>query len=384
MYRIRLLNSIPVPALSRLSAGHYRVGVDVEQPDAVLIGPGAVEPFEFGPGLRAVARAAAGSADLPVRELTARGIPVFTAVGAQANAVKELVLAGMLLASRRLPEAMAALRSADLDHPEAIDSLRERLHGSELAGRTLGVVGLGLVGVQVANAARALGMRVLGLDPELGVDGAWQLDAEVMQAGSLNELFAGSDYISFHVPASEATAGLFDRNALMHLRKGVVLLNFSHPDVVAAAALREGFAEDRIGRYVTDFPTRELLACERVIALPRLGAATREAGDNAAAMVIGQLRAFLENGEIRHAVNFPGARMVRSGRARLCVAHRDRPNMIGPLAQAVGAAGLNIAQMRSAARVGLSYSLIDVDAEIPESVLRTIAEINGVLSLRVV
>lgn len=385
MHRIRLLNSIPAQALARLPAGHYRVGIDIEQPDAILIGAGPVDmPIAAGAGLRAVARAAAGSSDLPVAMLSEHGVPVFTAVGAQANAVKELVLAGLLLASRNLIEAIAAQREAVPERVEDIGKLRERFQGNELSGRTLGVVGLGQVGVQVANAARALGMRVLGLDPELGVDGAWQLDAGVMQAGSLYELYAGSDYISFHVPANEATVDLFDANALMHVRKGVVLLNFSHPDVVSSTAVREGLEAERIDRYVTDFPSLELADSARVIALPRLGAATREAGDNAAAMVVGQLRAFLEHGEIRHAVNFPGLRMVRSGRCRLCVAHRNQPNMIGPLAQAVGAAGMNITQMRNTARAGLSYSLIDVDTEVPEAMVQAIAAIDGILSVRVV
>lgn len=386
MYRILTLNNISPQGLTRFPAGHYRVGSDIEQPDAVLVRSADMHAIEVPVSVKAVGRAGAGTNNIPVAKLSERGIPVFNAPGANANAVKELVLAGMLLAVRNLPEALGFLK--DNGHAADLGSLiereKKRFVGAELAGRTLGVVGLGAIGVKVANAARALGMRVLGLDPHMTVEGAWQLSSDVMKAGSLNELYAGSDFITFHVPLTDTTRNLFDVGSLAHVRNGVVLLNFARGGIIAADALRQGLEQGRISRYVTDFPSAELAGSDRVIALPHLGASTLEAEENSAVMVVEQLRDYLENGNIANAVNFPGLRMSREGKARICIANRNRPNMIGQLSHVLGDAGLNIAQMHNASRGEMAYTVIDVDAGVPEAVVGAIARIDGILAVRVV
>jgi D-3-phosphoglycerate dehydrogenase len=386
MYRILTLNNISAQGLARFPAGHYRVGTGVDQPDAVLVRSADMNAMAIPASVKAVGRAGAGTNNIPVAALSARGVPVFNAPGANANAVKELVLAGMLMAVRNLPEALGFLHehrdSADLS--ALIEKEKKRFVGAELSGRTLGVVGLGAIGVKVANAARALGMRVLGLDPHMTVEGAWQLSAEVMKAGSLNELYAGSDFVSFHVPLVDATRHLFNAGSLQHVRNGVVLINFARAGIVDAGAVREGLADGRIARYVTDFPAPELAGQASVLALPHLGASTREAEENSAVMVVDQLRDYLENGNIANAVNFPSLRMAREGQARVCVANRNRPNMIGQLSHVLGEAGLNIAQMHNASRGDMAYTVIDVDAEVGEEVLASIAAIDGILAVRVV
>jgi D-3-phosphoglycerate dehydrogenase len=386
MYRILTLNNISAQGLARFPAGHYRVGTGVDQPDAVLVRSADMNAMAVPASVKAVGRAGAGTNNIPVAALSARGVPVFNAPGANANAVKELVLAGMLMAVRNLPEALGFLHehrdSADLS--ALIEKEKKRFVGAELSGRTLGVVGLGAIGVKVANAARALGMRVLGLDPHMTVEGAWQLSAEVMKAGSLNELYAGSDFVSFHVPLVDATRHLFNAGSLQHVRNGVVLINFARAGIVDAGAVREGLADGRIARYVTDFPAPELAGQASVLALPHLGASTREAEENSAVMVVDQLRDYLENGNIANAVNFPSLRMAREGQARVCVANRNRPNMIGQLSHVLGEAGLNIAQMHNASRGDMAYTVIDVDAEVGEEVLASIAAIDGILAVRVV
>jgi len=386
VFKIQTLNNISRNGLDRLPANLYRVANDIGEADALLVRSADMHKSPIPRSVKAVARAGAGVNNIPVAELSARGVPVFNAPGANANAVKELVVAGMLLAARNLADALGFVRDLksgdDLDH--RVEAEKKRFVGSELAGKTLGVVGLGAIGVKVANAAYALGMRVLGFDPHMTVEGAWQLSSEVAKAGSLAELFAASDYITFHVPLNDRTRGIFGAQALASVRPGVVLLNFAREGIVDPAVLREGLADGRIGRYVSDFPDADLLGNARVIALPHLGASTGEAEENCAVMVVDQLRDFLEHGNVRHSVNFPETRMARTGLARICVANQNRPNMIGQLSHVLGEAGVNIAQMHNASRADLAYSLIDVDTPVPDTLLAAIAAIDGILSVRVI
>ena len=386
VFKIQTLNNISRNGLDRLPANLYRVANDIGDADALLVRSADMHKSPIPRSVKAVARAGAGVNNIPVAELSARGVPVFNAPGANANAVKELVVAGMLLAARNLADALGFVRDLksgdDLDH--RVEAEKKRFVGSELAGKTLGVVGLGAIGVKVANAAYALGMRVLGFDPHMTVEGAWQLSSEVAKAGSLAELFAASDYITFHVPLNDRTRGIFGAQALASVRPGVVLLNFAREGIVDPAVLREGLADGRIGRYVSDFPDADLLGNARVIALPHLGASTGEAEENCAVMVVDQLRDFLEHGNVRHSVNFPETRMARTGLARICVANQNRPNMIGQLSHVLGEAGVNIAQMHNASRADLAYSLIDVDTPVPDTLLAAIAAIDGILSVRVI
>jgi len=386
MFKVQTLNNISRNGLDRLPANLYSVANDVSEPDAVLVRSADMHKSPIPVSVKAIARAGAGVNNIPVADLSARGVPVFNAPGANANAVKELVVAGMLLAARNLADAIGFVRDLksgdDLHH--RVEAEKKRFVGSELAGKTLGVIGLGAIGVKVANAAHALGMRVLGFDPHMTVEGAWQLSSEVAKAGSLGELFAASDYITFHVPLNDKTRGIFGAQALDVARNGVVLLNFAREGIVDAATLRKGLENGRIGRYVSDFPDADLLGNPRVIALPHLGASTGEAEENCAVMVVDQLRDFLEHGNVRHSVNFPETRMSRSGTARICVANQNRPNMIGQLSHVLGEAGVNIAQMHNASRAELAYTLIDVDSPVPPTLVSAIAAIDGILSVRVI
>jgi D-3-phosphoglycerate dehydrogenase len=386
MFKVQTLNNISRTGLDRLPADRYRVANEIDAPDAVLLRSADMHKLEIPASVRAIARAGAGTNNIPVAAMSQRGIPVFNAPGANANAVKELVLAGMLLAARNVGDALGFVGglAGHADPHHAIEAEKKRFVGIELAGRTLGVIGLGAIGVKVANAARALGMTVYGFDPHMTVDGAWQLSSEVVKAGSLNELYAASDFITFHVPLNDATRGIFSVASLGVARKGVVLLNFAREGIVDAEALKQGLSDGRIGRYVTDFPQPELLGNARVIGLPHLGASTLEAEENCAVMVVDQLRDFLENGNVANAVNFPNTRMPREGRARLCIANQNRPNMIGQLTHSLGVAGVNIAQMHNASRGDVAYTLVDTDSEVDAATLSEIAAIEGILSVRMV
>jgi D-3-phosphoglycerate dehydrogenase len=386
MYKIKTLNNISNTGLNRLPHGVYTIGNDIAEPDAVLLRSADMHKLEIPASLKAIGRAGAGVNNIPVSEMSQRGIVVFNAPGANANAVKELVLAGMLLSARNIGEALVFSETLKgrADAEQAMESEKKRFVGTELSDRVLGVVGLGAIGVKVANAARALGMRVFGLDPHMTVEGAWQLSSDVVKAGSLTELFAASDYISFHVPLNDATRGLFGDAALAVAKPGVVLLNFARDGIIDAGTLKRGLAEGKIGRYVTDFPKADLVGDPRVIGLPHLGASTLEAEENCAIMVVDQVRDYLENGNVTNAVNFPTTRMPRAGQARVCVANRNVPNMIGQLSNVLGAAGLNIAQMHNASRGEVAYNLVDVECAVPEAVARQIEAIEGILSVRIV
>ena len=386
MFKIQTLNNISKNGLSRLPSAQYSVANDVAEPDAILVRSADMHGKPLAASIKAVARAGAGVNNIPVAEFSKRGVPVFNAPGANANAVKELVVAGMLIAARNLGDALAfvsGLNSSD-DLHHRVEAEKKRFVGSELAGKTLGVIGLGAIGVKVANAAHALGMCVLGFDPHMTIDGAWALSSDVVKASSLNELYAASDYISFHVPLNDATRGIFGAAALELARPGVVLLNFAREGIIDPATLKLGLSDGRIGRYVTDFPNADLLGNARVVGLPHLGASTGEAEENCALMVVDQLRDFLENGNVHNAVNFPNTRMSRTGSARLCIANQNRPNMIGQLSHVLGEAGVNIAQMHNASRGDIAYTLIDLDSRASTSLIDAIGKIEGILSVRAI
>jgi len=386
MFKIKTLNNISQSGLSRLPHGSYLVGTDLSDPDAILVRSADMHKLELPASLKAVGRAGAGVNNIPVAALSERGIPVFNAPGANANAVKELVLAGMLMSARNLPDALAFTQTLKgrADAEPAMEAEKKRFVGTELAGRVLGVVGLGAIGVKVANAARALGMRVFGFDPHMTVEGAWQLSSDVVKAGSLNELYAASDFVTFHVPLMDATRGMFSTASLAVAKPGIVLMNFARDGIVAHDALREGLASNRIARYISDFPKPDMVGDPRVIAFPHLGASTLEAEENCALMVVDQLREFLENGHIVNAVNFPGTRMSRVGQGRICVANRNVPNMIGQLSNVLGRHGLNIMQMHNASKGEYAYNLVDVETGVAEAVVREIASVDGILSVRVI
>ena len=383
--RIRSYNAISPLGLDRLP-GSYEVGADVEAPDGVLVRSADLHKVELPDTVLAVARAGAGTNNIPVAELSQRGIVVFNTPGANANAVKELVLAGMLLAARNLVPAAAfaaGLSGTDAEINEATEKGKKAFVGFELPGRTLGVIGLGAIGVLVANAARSLGMRVLGFDPQISISNAWQLSSDIERAATIEDVFAGSDLVTVHVPLVEATKKLVGAERLALLAPGSVLLNFSRAGIVDESAVLAALAEGTLRSYVCDFPSAALNGNPNVVTLPHLGASTGEAEDNCAVMAAEQLAAYLEDGEIRNSVNFPEASLRRApGTTRLAVANSNVPNMVGQISTLLADAGLNIADLLNKSRGELAYTLIDVDGDLPDVVMAKIRGIAGVLAAR--
>jgi D-3-phosphoglycerate dehydrogenase len=383
--RIRTYNAISPLGLDRLPA-EYEVGSDVEAPDGVLVRSADLHKVELPDTVLAVARAGAGTNNIPVAELSQRGIVVFNTPGANANAVKELVLAGMLLAARNLVPAAAfaaGLSGTDAEINEATEKGKKAFVGFELPGKTLGVIGLGAIGVLVANAARSLGMRVVGFDPQISISNAWQLSSDIERAATLEDVFAGADLVTVHVPLVDATKKLVSSDRLALLRPGSVLLNFSRAGIVDETAVLAALDSGALRSYVCDFPSAALNGHPSVVTLPHLGASTGEAEDNCAVMAADQLSAFLEDGEIHNSVNFPEASLRRGpGTTRLSIANSNVPNMVGQISTLLAAAGLNIADLLNTSRGELAYTLIDVDGDLSDLVMAQIRGISGVLAAR--
>ena len=386
-YRILTLNNISARGLDRLPRERYEIASDLNQPDAILVRSADMHKITVAPSVLAIGRAGAGTNNIPVAELSKRGIPVFNAPGANANAVKELVLAGLFLAARNICQAWAFARgiSGD-DHAidAAVEQGKKKFVGFELPGRTLGVIGLGAIGVEVANSAQALGMKVLGYDPQITVHRAWQLSSSVEQALSLDDLFARSDAISVHVPLNNDTRALVSAARLKLMRKGGVILNFARAPIVDDAAVLASLDGGQLGAYICDFPNNALKDHAKVVTLPHLGASTGEAEENCAVMVADTVRDYLENGNIRNSVNFPESLLPRvPGVTRLSVANRNVPNMVGQISTCLAAAGLNIADLLNKSRGEYAYTLIDIDSAVPQSIIGQIRGIEGVLAARV-
>jgi D-3-phosphoglycerate dehydrogenase len=386
-FRDLTLNDISARGLARLPRERYQVGADITRPDAILVRSADMHGAPIAPEVRAVGRAGAGVNNIPVETLSRRGIPVFNTPGANANAVKELVLAGLLLAARNIAPAWLFARSLSGDDA-AIESAVERgkknFVGFELPGRTLGVVGLGAIGVEVANSALALGMHVLGYDPQITVQRAWQLSASVEQALSLEDLFARADAISVHVPLNERTTKLVNATRLALMKADGTLLNFARAAIVDDAAVIAALDAGRLHAYVCDFPTAALKDHPQVVTLPHLGASTGEAEENCAVMVAEQVRDFLENGNIRNSVNYPEAILARiPNTTRLAIANSNVPNMVGQISTCLAAAQLNIADLLNKSRGEYAYTLIDTDGTVGEEVLAKIRAIAGVLCARI-
>jgi D-3-phosphoglycerate dehydrogenase len=383
--RVLVLNQVSAQGLKRLPAELYQVGKDVATPDAILVRSADMHAMEIAPSVKAIARAGAGTNNIPVKAMSARGVPVFNAPGANANAVKELVLAGMLMAARNLPGALrfvAALDANDADMETRVEDGKKAFAGFELAGHTLGIVGLGKIGCLVADAAIKLGMNVLGHDPDITVDAAWSLPSQVRRAGSVAEVLRASHFVTLHVPLVEATRGLVSGSNLGTMRSGAVLLNFSREGVVDNSAVLAALESRHLGWYVCDFPHPLLNAHERVLALPHLGASTCEAEDNSALMVVDQLRDFLEHGNVSRSVNFPEVTMARESPWRVAIANANVPNMLGQISTTMAQASLNIHNMVNKSRGEVAYTLVDVDSAVQPAVLAKLAAIKGVLAVR--
>jgi D-3-phosphoglycerate dehydrogenase len=385
-FRILTLNNISDRGLARLPRERYEVSGSIEHPDAILVRSADMHAMSIAPEVRAIGRAGAGINNIPVPPLSARGVVVFNTPGANANAVKELVFAGMLLAARNIGPAWQfarALAGDDAAIAAAVEQGKKRFVGFELPGRTLGVVGLGAVGVEVANSALALGMKVLGYDPQLTVQRAWQLSSSAEQARSLEDLCARSDLITVHVPLNAATTGLVDAARLALMKPDATLLNFARAAIVDDAAVIAALDAGRLHAYVCDFPTNALKDHPQVVTLPHLGASTGEAEENCAVMVAEQLRDFLENGNIRNSVNYPEAVLPRvPNTTRLGIANRNVPNMVGQISTCLAARRINIADLLNKSRGEYAYTLIDVEGTVGDELLAQIRAIDGVLAAR--
>jgi D-3-phosphoglycerate dehydrogenase / 2-oxoglutarate reductase len=387
MYKILTLNNISVAGLERLPREDYEVASEIQHPDAILLRSFKMHDMEIPSTLKAVGRAGAGVNNIPVDKMSAAGIPVFNAPGANANAVKELVITGMLLACRNICQAWdfaRQLEGKDAEINKQVEAGKKNFGGFELPGRTLGVIGLGAIGRQVANAAQALGMNVIGFDPGITVEGAWELSSNVKKAATVDELLSQVDFVTFHVPLIDATKNMINAERLKIMKDNVVILNFARGGIIDDEAVSEAIKAGKVYAYVCDFPSNLLKQHERVITLPHLGASTGEAEDNCAIMVAEQVREYLENGNIRNSVNFPEVKMPRTEGFRLAVVNSNVPNMVGQISTALADAGLNIVDMLNKSKGELAYTLTDVNEEVPETVLEKIKAIDGVLAVRVV
>jgi D-3-phosphoglycerate dehydrogenase len=386
-HKILTLNAISKQGLERLPAESYSIGNDIAEPDAILVRSTKMHDMTIPASVKAIARAGAGTNNVPVVKMSERGVPVFNAPGANANAVKELVFAGMLMGARNLIPALRfaeGLTGTDAEISKAVEAGKKNYAGNELPNRTLGIIGLGAIGSLVADAAIKLGMNVLGYDPEITVEAAWRLPSTVRKAQSVDDVVKNSDFITLHVPLIDATRNLINAERLALMKKTTVLLNFAREGIVDDKAVVEAINAGNLRAYVCDFPANALKGCAGVVTLPHLGASTMEAEDNCAIMVAEQVRDYLENGNVLNAVNFPNVSMPRESEHRLAIANANVPNMVGQISTAVADAGLNIHNMVNKSKGEIAYTLVDLDSAMPQAVIDKIAAIKGVLMVRAI
>lgn len=385
MFRILTMNKIARSGLDILVEAGYTVDEHLERPDGLLLRSANLHHWRIPPSLQAIGRAGAGVNNIPLDIMSEHGIAVFNTPGANANAVKELVLAGMLLAIRRLPQALgfvAGITGDDHALHEQVEAQKKHFVGRELAGKVLGVIGLGAIGIQVANAGIALGMRVIGYDSAITVERAWMLSSEVSKASSLQTVLGNSDVVSIHVPLLPETKNMITPALLAEARQGLILLNFSREGIVSPQVVLEALHKHQLDTYVTDFPAAVLHGQPRVIALPHLGASTVEAEENCAVMAASQLRDYLEQGTIRHSVNLPDCAMECSTGHRIAIVHGNVPNMLGQISTHVAQWGGNIIDMINRSKEQLAYTLLDIDQQPDDVLLQTLIHIDGVRMVR--
>jgi D-3-phosphoglycerate dehydrogenase len=387
MHKILTLNNISVAGLERLPRDCYEVASEIQHPDAILVRSFNMHDMEIPESVKAIGRAGAGVNNIPVDAMSKRGVPVFNAPGANANAVKELVIAGMLIAARNLVQGWSFARGLEGDDAEIskqVESGKKNFAGMELPGRTLGVIGLGAIGVQVANAAHALGMKVMGYDPDITVQSAWQMSSDVEQASGIDDLLSQVDFVTFHVPLVDATRHMINAERLRIMKDNVVLLNFSRNGIIDDEAVVKSLDSGKIYAYVCDFPSNLLKNHPRVVTLPHLGASTQEAEDNCAIMVADEIRDYLENGNVRNSVNFPKVYMKRYEGYRLAVVNENVPNMLGQISTTLAESGFNIVDMINKSKGDLAYTLVDIDAEVSQECIDRISATTGVLAVRAI
>jgi D-3-phosphoglycerate dehydrogenase len=387
VYKVLTLNNIAKVGLAKLPTSSYQISNDVKDPDAILVRSANMHAIDIPANLKAVGRAGAGVNNIPVAKMSTKGIPVFNAPGANSNAVKELVIAGLILGCRQICEAWdfaRGLEGSDEEIGKAVEAGKKNFAGFELPGRTLGVVGLGAIGRLVANAAVGLGMNVIGFDPGLTVEGAWALSSSVRKAHTLEDVFREADFLTVHVPLADATRKLVNADRLASMKKGAVILNFAREGIVDDQAVVDAIDEGHVHGYISDFPTNITKNHRRCVTLPHLGASTAEAEDNCAIMVADQVRDFLENGNVRNAVNFPEVVVPRRTAHRLVCANANVPNMLGQISDAFGQAGLNIHDMVNSSKGELAYTVVDLDGPVPDAVFKQISGIKGVVMARLI
>lgn len=385
MFKVLTLNNIAVEGLRHFPRDRYEVASEIAHPDAIILRSYNMHDMVIPDTVAAIGRAGAGTNNIPIESMSARGIPVFNAPGANANAVKELAIAGLLIAARNICDAREYVRGlADTGDKleKAVEAAKKQFVGFELPGKTLGVIGLGAIGVEVANAALALGMKVVGFDPKITVRRAWQLSAGVEHADTLDQLFQKSDAVTCHIPLVEETKNLVNRDRISLMRNGGVIINFARSGVVDDVAVMAALDSGKLHSYVSDFPTAALIAHKKVVALPHLGASTTEAEENCAIMVAENLKDYLENGNVRFSVNFPESRLPRLDAWRMTIANANVPNMVGQISTGLASAGLNIEDLLNKSIGELAYTIVDVNGPISDDTLAQIRAIDGVLTLR--
>jgi D-3-phosphoglycerate dehydrogenase len=386
MYKILTLNNISSKGLERLPRDHYEIASEIQHPDAVLLRSFKMHDWEIPSTLKAVGRAGAGVNNIPVDKMSQLGIPVFNAPGANANAVKELVLGALLLSARNLFPAwdyVRQLQGNDSELSKQVEAGKKQFVGFELVDRAIGVIGLGAIGVKVANAAQALGMKVFGYDPHITVKNAWQLSAEVKQALSVEDMLSQVEFVTLHVPLVDDTRHLINAERLQHIQPGLRIFNFSRDGIVDNTAVCEAIKAGKIGGYITDFPSNQIINHDKIIALPHLGASTKEAEENCAVMVTDQVRDYLEFGTVHNAVNFPEIEMPHNGAHRLLVVNSNVPHMIKRISSVISNANLNIQDMLNRSRGQIACTLVDVDNPIPTSIIEELKSKEGVLTVRI-
>ena len=383
MLNIQVLNNISSLGLEKFSKESYQVSSSDENPDAILVRSAKMHDMEIGDSLKAIGRAGAGVNNIPLKQMSDKGVVVFNTPGANANAVKELVISSMLLASRNICQAWEYVNKLPLENLKTtVEDGKKQYSGSELPGKTLGIVGLGAIGVEIANAASMLGMDVIGYDPSISKKNAWKISSEVQEALSLEELFSKSDFVSFHVPLVDATKNLLDAKRIALLPEGCVVINMSRDGIVDEEELIKSLDSGKVKYYVTDFPIDEKKNHDRVIALPHLGASTSEAEENCAIMIAKQVKDYLEHGNIVNSVNFPDSKMPRAGEERLAITHKNVPNMVRQITKEIAEEGANIVDMLNKSRGEFAYTLIDIEKEISNRVIENIKQVEGILKVR--
>jgi D-3-phosphoglycerate dehydrogenase len=384
-FQVQTLNNISARGIELFSPNFYDVNSEHENPHAILVRSANLLEMSPGSNLLVVGRAGAGTNNIPTEKLTSLGIPVFNTPGANANAVKELVLAGLLMSARNIPQSIEFVGSLDAtsnNFSELVEGGKKKFAGFELPGKTLGVIGLGMIGSLVADVALKLGMRVIGFDPGITIEAAWSLPAGVTKASSVEDLAKKSDFVTLHVPLNESTRNLVNQELLSKMRKDSVVLNFSRGGVVDNGAISEAIEAGRLRQYICDFPNPSLLGMRGVISLPHLGASTKEAEENCALMVVSQIIDYLDNGNVVNSVNFPRVLMPRESEFRLAIINANVPNMLGQISTALAEQGLNIHNMINNSSKEIALTLVDVDSPISDTTLETIKGIEGVRSLR--